>query len=236
MIYDNIGCGDHTPAKQNSFRDICGQHVAVVRSILKKHRHKGWMSKEYCYIDMNSGAGQYNLPGDNQPIIGSPVIFQDVADGLKVDFRAHLFEVNADCCNSLAALTDPSRTTIYQMDHDLIDGEFQGYRKSPYGMLYHDPNDRPSFDAIARFSHLRICRFMDVLIHLSATNIKRVRCAHGGNDLARQLGQIKKEKWIITLGLHNVSYIDTRTDIRQKCRGGCAGAWIAEASQITYIM
>ena len=83
-------------------------------------------------------------------------------------------------------------------------------RRKKYGLLYADPSGvAPPFNLLAAFaSHYKR---IDLLIYLSATNLKRKRAAQNGSTptLIDELSNIDKDQWIIREphGQHQWSFL-----------------------------
>ncbi len=210
------GQGDHTPEKQYGLEKLLGQWMAIIDQIKRKEAagiYKPSLSeiirRPAIYIDMNAGCG-YNYEVN---CIGSPLMFASLRSGFGFDIDAYFLESDPASVHSLRSAL-PGADGKFEIVHcDSNEGIFDiiQQKDKSYGLIYHDPNGVPSFDALGKLSQLTKCHFVDFLIRLSGTNYKRVR--RGLNEygkknnipeliskyptLEEQPRMIKKKEWLI---------------------------------------
>lgn len=199
-IENGVGYGDHTADKQNDFKSLLSLHIDIVDGITSK-AGKQWQ-REYTYIDMNAGPGIYNGH------IGSPIAFLDKIEKTDIAYSAHFIEMvksNADTLQDIVRCRDLHGATKVINDDHVNAMKSLSLLKATYGMVYHDPSGSiPDFDLLSEVSKRSQFRYMDFMVYLSATNIKRVRRfeqATGADAKAKlltdYLQSVNKKTWII---------------------------------------
>ncbi len=186
---NGVGFGEQSNDKQDDFRNVIRLHLNIVNNITRE-----WKNRRYTYIDMNAGPGQY------EGITGSPLIFLDECSRVGLPFDATFIECVEVNANALRYLVGKSGTVINQ-DHQVT---LRTYRNAPslgLGLIYHDPTGViPSFDLLAEISRYPAFAKTDIMVYLSATNIKRVRLAERNDKtkcLDEYLRAIDKKAWIV---------------------------------------
>lgn len=202
MPLDHCACySGYTDDKQEDFRRILRMLLKISSSIMRRNT---WVYPRYFYIDMNAGPGIVN----GKP--GSPFIFLQESKSKGVGCKAFFIDRDCSTTDNLRELFGHySDVTIYCGDNreklmwSLDTIKFSVGRDCPYGLIYADPNgeiDQLPFDALAAASTMRVSRKIDFLIHIPATNIKRVRsspfCEYE-SDLIQNLNKIDKKVWVI---------------------------------------
>lgn len=201
-LINGVGQGDQSADKQNDFRSLLSLHVDIVDRMTDDPANH-WRRK-YTFVDMNAGPGIYS------GITGSPLIFLDKIEQTSLPYRAVFVEkesVNADALKSnTGKRTLRHAPMIITGDHETILRQYVT-SKAPatYGLLYHDPSGSvPNFDLLADVSSYPVLQYMEIMIYLSATNIKRVRRYEQvtGRDaqvklLTDYIRSIQKSTWII---------------------------------------
>jgi len=184
-----------TPIKLKRFR-----YLAKVHCRIAKPMHLKWpCSPEYLFVDMTAGPGS-TVHGD-----GSPLIFQQVARELKLPHKAFLIERDSESASRLSSLLtdDPNMSVVHGDNKDHLPLCLEWLKGKPlhYGMIYSDANgeiDQLPFDVLAEVSPMRLLQYVDILIHLSPTIIKRVRsspCCPFHDDLMTLMSGIQKNHW-----------------------------------------
>lgn len=214
-VDDGFGYGEHTELKREHFRGFVDYHLQISQGVMNKH--SSWLDNNYWYFDLNAGPGRYtpdlrqlsmfeaSAPGDNSltcpdgpEIIGSPVVFMERAEARKVPYVARFFEISprhAECLRE--SLPCPAcscgRYSVEQGDHtNLLPNYFRNTRER-LGLVYSDESGRvPPFELLRDLSACRCNARLDLLIYVSATNVKRT-----GQRLLDHLPTINKKHWII---------------------------------------
>jgi len=204
MPINNTGQGNslNTAIKQIALGHVFKVHARIVECIHRKYRSNGWAyDPHYVYIDLNAGTGTND---DGRP--GSPVIAQRViAEEFKHDLSGVAIEQNEEAFSLLSqAMTGFQGWQLIQGDNNEKFGTqlLPSPGKSPFfGLVYADPNgvkDRLPLPAMTQFFRQYNARKLDVLIHISATALKRVKGAGTGTeDLQSIMAAIRKDCWFI---------------------------------------
>lgn len=200
-IENGVGYGDHTQQKQDDFQGLLSLHISVVDGITSKPG-KAWQ-RYYNYIDMNAG------PGNQNGIVGSPILFLNRIEQTTIHYQATFIEreqCNAEKLQQLISVRSwHGGIKVVNNDHAMALRNGASPQKSTYGMIYHDPSGSvPDFTLLAELSTRPEFKFIDFVVYLSATNIKRVRRFEQvtGRDakvklLTDYLRSINKSTWII---------------------------------------
>lgn len=198
--HNGIGYGDYTPQKQKHFEQLLAlQHRLFTCITLKPKNY--WMNPTYHYFDINAGCGH-----DPTGAIGSPLIFHALAAKHPTTRFAGFFlereEVNHAALEQYLhdnPLDNCQLQAVFGDHTDTLPRYFRWPRRDKmFGLLYADPSGvAPPFDLLADFAS-RYKR-IDLLIYLSATNIKRKRAVQNGDapTLIDELNKIRKDHWII---------------------------------------
>lgn len=183
-INNHVGYGSTTEDKQQGLKDIISQQLSIIKTIDKKYKTQA------CYriIDCCSG------PGENPPAIsireGSPLILINAAEYYKVRYTGHFIERESIEFNQLCRTLEKIRPTLKYGKVEAIFGnwedelfktvnDFTSFLKSKdkrywqFGIAYWDPNSYPDMDTIGQFTKHSSTKYIDVVIHLSATSLKR---------------------------------------------------------------
>lgn len=201
-IINNIGLSNETLIKQEHFREIVRTHLMICNGIFK--RNYDWSENgNYFYYDLNSGPGCY------EGITGSPMIFLKEARIYRnIKFHCFLFEENVSNAAELEAniesmnLPDNFKINVIIKDSEIYLNKYMIYTKNcKFGMVYSDQNGRiPPFDTLSQFSYHKSNSRIDIVVNMSATNIKRVRgsskCCENRN-LNDYLRSIRKQAWLV---------------------------------------
>ena len=202
----SAGCSGHSGKKQETLRYILRAHLATTKAIFNKWRYR----PVYLYFDMNAGPGNYLRTG-NDSLDGSPKIFLEEAQAQNAIFYAKFYEKDEQTIEDLkwALFEDPHLVNQPQCDVEFCLGD-SGKSASrhvlaidwrpAYGLIYSDPNGIPAFNDLGAISRIPQCARVDILIHFSATSIKRCRCSSAIKDhdtLVQRLDLIGKKNWFI---------------------------------------
>ena len=191
-IIDGVGLSGHTDDKQRVFAGLLAMHITICSH----------MNRPYLYVDLNAGPGKKLF--DGKEVTGSPIIAVELLDGKLDDYFALLLEERKDLAAELqiqmCALNIPtSRWDVKWIDNkkavSLLDTMS---KQSPMGVIYHDPNGDLDMDLLGLLSRIAGFRQVDILIHLSAANLKRSRKAtQSGPDLETALSSVSKKYWLV---------------------------------------
>lgn len=207
-----VGHSKYSRLKQSHFRSIISEHLAICRRIFWRH---SWAERNYLFFDMNAGPGYTEEYGD-----GSPLIFLQEAHKHDIPYEAAFFEKEPELRTALdtniKARTNRNGWSIMGPHEEMEPDFFRAWhdlyeameRKKWFGMLYHDPNGFPSFDIVKRFAASECFQFMDVMIYLSATTVKRCK-EQGKGRLSEHLFGINKKYWLIRepIGPHQWTFL-----------------------------
>lgn len=190
-VMNGLGYGAQTDEKQDHFRKILSLHMDIVQSIR--------FAKGYTFIDMNAGCGRYN------GIEGSPCIFIQERNRLSKPNRGIFIESCGNHASCLKAIVgDEPDVFIHNEDHGDALRRFKNKLPIGFGMIYHDPSGQvPNFELLSEISNYSAFRRVDIMIYLSATNIKRIRTSgrcDGAKCLEDYIPTINKKSWIIREG------------------------------------
>lgn len=183
--------GPETQWKQRDFRAILSHHIDVCRRIFEKHRN---YSSIYRYVDIFGGPGLYD------GIEGSPLIFRQLAMGTGLSYQADIFEIDPGRYASLVKNLGPNGHIKVTLGNgcELFRNLFIGTQQ--YGLLYCDPpQDENTFDRsfeLMTYASLRYLH-LDLMLYVSATNLKRIRVYKGTPFLSERLKPINKQYWAI---------------------------------------
>jgi three-Cys-motif partner protein len=190
----NVGWNpEFTPRKQTGFGAILGYQLSVCRGIFQNPLRSKYI---YTYIDINAAYGYY----PSMKLDGSPLIFLKRAEKYGIPYKAYFIEEELDNCEKLTTnIGDlaPGKWQLYNDKYENVLPDLCRKIRDSYGMLYHDPNNIPSFDILSYVYRNNNLYFVDCLISTSATIIKRVKNGCGGKSLVDYLKTINKKFWLI---------------------------------------
>jgi len=132
---------------------------------------KKW-ARDYRYIDMNAGPGIAPIC----KLDGSPLLFLAAATTARhLPYRALLVEQDQASADQLRArVAGYGRAEVRCGDHKVIVPAYiAGLTRSPSGLIYHDPNGRPSFQALSEVFVQPQAKRLDLLLYCGAAWIKR---------------------------------------------------------------
>lgn len=188
-IISGQGYGPQTARKQEDFRGLIRLHLEICQGIFTRNLS----NHHYHYIDANAGSGQY------EGHTGSPLIFLEEIKKRSMLFDAYFLEINPSNCSALRSLvrTEPNVQVIEGDHHETLPNV--ALRPPPsLGLIYCDPNGTaPPFDILANLSQKPAYQKMDVLMYLSASNIKRVSNAFSRRRLKDLMAPIAKKHWLV---------------------------------------
>lgn len=192
MPVDNgVGYSGTTFDKIDGLRKILSQHLAVVKVI-----YKGRQIQPYFFIDCTSGPG-YNT---NLELDMSPLVFLKTATGSGVYCQAIFIEERIDNYFDLLRNIEITPYDFSKIKTSAFNGSFESVLpkatfaipKWSYGIIYFDPTKSLDFDFISRlFMHENLDR-IDILVHISATTMKRLK-----KPLVNEIEKVNKRHWLI---------------------------------------
>jgi len=198
-IEDGIGYGEYTGVKIEHLSKILAMHMAITQAVIKKHA--SYYEPEYRFIDLTAGKGQ--TPDGN---LGSPIVFLDKAGEPKfvIPFRADFIEREQENISELKKVVfahslydlNQKRIHFHHNEYEIVIPQlFKSRKDAELGLIYVDPSgDLPDFKTLALISNMR--PRMEILLYLSATNVKR-QFQQTQKLLADYLSETGKQHWLI---------------------------------------
>ena len=198
---DNIGFGEFTALKMDVLEKIFDMHLAITQAVL--HNRKSFR-QVYTYVDATAGKGI--VPGTTIP--GSPLVFlNSVHSGnIHMPYQAHFIECeetnfhelekNVLCRSKQCNLDITNRVQFHLNRYEhIIPTILGGINNRELGLVFIDHSgDLPDFNTIRDISRIR--PRMELLIYLSARNIKRLY-HRTKKSLLDYMRQISKQNWLI---------------------------------------
>jgi len=212
-----VGYSGHTLEKQQDFQRLATIIFGAISGIVTRYRN---VSPRAIAIDLNAG------PGDYPNCLGSPLIALDAARKFQLPPDLHLCEENQGVAarlremleifgllsptqeNGLILRSQDPRDAItvwiwphsYQTAWPKIVRTIQRRQEGlVYGLIYSDENGSEPPFALLREAAERLQR-VDLIIHVSATNLKRLIGARYRSDevrLSEQMLRLGKRFWLI---------------------------------------
>jgi three-Cys-motif partner protein len=200
-IENGIGYGEYTGVKIEHLAKILEMHMPITKSVIRKHA--AYSEPAYRYVDLTAGKG---ITPDGNP--GSPIGFLNEVENPKlrfdVPFRADFIERDQDNIDQLRKIV--SIHPLFSLHHknihyycdeyeNVIPELFKFKKEFEFGIIYVDPSgDLPDFKTLSYLSSMR--PKMEILIYLSATNVKR-QYQQTKKFLADFLSETSKQYWLI---------------------------------------
>jgi three-Cys-motif partner protein len=198
-IEDGIGYSETTPLKIEHLKNILSMHLAITQAVLNKYPY---YDQQYRYIDATAGRG--STPDG---LIGSPIAFLERAEteNFQKAYRADFIEQDANKLKELQnsvldyAIKSGWASNKCQFHHgtyeQVIPSLLSIVDRNELGLIFVDPSGKmPNFDTIKYITQMR--PRMEILIYISATNIKRA-FPYTAKLLSDHLKEIGKEHWLI---------------------------------------
>jgi three-Cys-motif partner protein len=200
-IENGIGYGEYTGVKIEHLSKILAMHMAITQAVIKKHA--SYYERRYHYVDLTAGRG--STPNGNP---GSPIVFLDIihSPGSKFDlpFCADLIEREQQNILELRKVISAHPVfASHQKDIQFHNNDYETIipqlfclrRDIELGLTYVDPTgDLPDIETLALISKMR--PRMEILLYLSATNVKR-QFQQTQKLLADFLKATGKQHWLI---------------------------------------
>lgn len=223
-VIKNVGQSDNTPLKQKSLYTILDAHTQIVNKIIRRPMTKRYAETHYLYVDLNSGPGKYN-DIDGSPLIFKSVANANKTPYLAIlseiskqncnnlmtatssDTDGYCYDCSTDMLqgsNIAGAFLNGGGWGIVCNEDNVItlNSILNHYKtvtdKKPYGMVYVDPNNHEArFDNFHEFFSFSRLRYLDLLIHVSGTSIKRLLHTSTTKRIADSISSINKKYWLI---------------------------------------
>lgn len=160
---------DATAYKQESLSDCLGLQMKMVANI--RNRNAYLRVKPYLYIDLHGGKGI-----DEDGARGSPLVFYDAISNSNMPYRAEVYEKDLVSFESLFDACSPlPNFRLHNEDHhEHIKRLPKNSDKRQFGVVYCDPTDI-NIPVELLQTIVDVYPKMEIIINISATNIKRVR-------------------------------------------------------------
>lgn len=193
-VHENgYGESEETRYKLEQLRGLIKMHVGICAG-------QAWC-RDYRYIDMNAGPGIMDVSKQS----GSPLIFLETASHApSLPYHALMVEKDAGYVDQLRERVRLfPHVTVAHGDHAAIVPTYvSGLSGKPTGLIFHDPKGVPSFETLAQVTRMAQAQRMDILIYMSATNLKRpngwkARRGRPDTTLKEGIGTIGKTTWLI---------------------------------------
>ena len=189
-----VGSGRWTPAKLDHLATIMAMHVRITEAVLKKNP---LYVQLYHFIDATAGPGRYEVGGEE--VQGSPLLFLSVAENQQLRYKADLIErepANADYLREQLPELRWGGVEIHCCEYRaMIPKLLSSKDESQLGLFFVDPSTGiPDFDTVTYVSQMR--PRMEILMYLSATNLKRAH-DRAGRILSERMARIDKSHWIV---------------------------------------
>jgi three-Cys-motif partner protein len=198
---DNVGHGQFTSLKMEILRKIFDMHLIITQAVL---RRQSFFRQSYEYIDVTAGKGY--VP--DSTTLGSPLVFLGaIHSGIfQKPFEAHFIELEKlnfqELVKNVQAYSKQNGWDIenYVQFHSgdyqqIIPNLLGSVNKQELGLVFIDHSgDLPNFETINYVTNIR--PRMEILIYLSARNIKRIHHLTG-KSLFDNMQEISKNFWLI---------------------------------------
>jgi three-Cys-motif partner protein len=190
----SVGSGPYTRLKLEHLRAIMAMHVSITKAVLKRNPY---YTQVYHFIDATAGPGKYEVNDDE--VRGSPLLFLSVAEKQRLAYKADLIEKEPANFDSLRTHIPELRcgtAAIHPGDCAAVVPRLLSSKdKNQLGLFFVDPSTGiPDFDTVVYASRMR--PRMEVLMYLSATNLKREHKITT-RLLSDRMARIEKSHWMV---------------------------------------
>lgn len=176
------GYSENTSLKQENYAYFLRFLLPATRGVMSNPRNASWASQCFQLIDFNAGPGRTAEYGDGSPMIA---LREAQAQGFHDRRLSALFvDQNSEVIEALRDNLAPFQNERWDLqfknqDNSCLTDEILDWLrnnaegKSALGLVYTDPN---GYNDAPLESMIEICRQntrLDVLVHISATSVKR---------------------------------------------------------------
>lgn len=200
-LEDGIGYSDSTPRKIEHLKKIMAMHLNISWAVI--NRGRSWANRSYHYMDLTAGKGE---TPDGLP--GSPLVLLNQINelGHTGPFAMDFIERESENIGQLETriadavkqlrLTDNSTIRFHNNPYEEIIPQLMEFGDSrQFGLAFVDPSgNAPHLESLKLISEKR--PKMEILIYVSATNIKRAY-QYSGMHLSDYMAQVGKRYWIV---------------------------------------
>jgi len=198
-ILESVGYGELTPLKIEHLSKIIAMHAAITKAVLNKNTV---YTKQYRYVDLTAGKG--STPDGTK---GSPIVFLEEAESSRfgIPYRADFVECEKKNLDQLQAVVRGesekngwkcSNVFFHHGEYQkVINDLFPDVNRNMFGLVFVDPSgDLPDFETLRLVAERR--PKMEILLYISATNIKRL-FPYTDKRLSDFMMEIGKANWLI---------------------------------------
>jgi three-Cys-motif partner protein len=196
---EGVGFGDLTALKIEHLSKIISMHHAITKAVLNRN---AIYARRYHYLDLTAGRG-FTPDG----VKGSPLVFLEQAESpdFELEYRADFIECEAKNLAELQSIVrheaakNQWKCTDVHFHHgdyqEIVHSLLKDKRANMFGLVFVDHSgDLPDFEALRFIVEQR--PKMEILLYLSATNIKRIH-TYTDKFLSDYMAEVGKKHWLI---------------------------------------